>query len=169
MRRNIFFAGMMVFFFMSGKNCLRAEYRGVGGSFFKEKTTYILIIPSKVFSCPLCSNPYCEFISAARKNGVEKNVMAVFTCPPSIVQHTGEKRLHLLKKKIRGFVRGNEITFPVFLDDKGIFREMSDQKIFMVVLDRGASTIKTIRFPLSRKELIRIFGTLSNQGMGFHP
>ncbi|MBN1273582.1 MAG: hypothetical protein JXB26_15050 [Candidatus Aminicenantes bacterium] len=164
MKRKIFLTGTIVVFFMSGTGCLQAESRGTGCPFFKEKTTYILIIPSTVFSCPLCLSPYREFISTVQKNGAGKNMMAVFTYNSSSEQWTEGKRLRLLKKKIKGFVRGNDITFPVFLDDKGVFRGMSDQKIFLVVLEHTAFTIKTIRFPLSREEIFRIFGISSNQG-----
>lgn len=154
MRRTIFLACLFLIVYggqISGRQAESLEEKGAADD---GRRTCFLVIPSSIFSCPLCSMPYAVFFAELRRRNPDLSLVAVFTFSPSGTKSRRDKnQLSLLRKKIRGFIRGNELTCPVYLDCEGIFRAEAAKKIYLAVPDENISAIQSISFPPDDKEL----------------
>jgi len=84
--------------------------------------------------CSMCIDnfiSFCDYISKAKKC---KSTMGIL-----INEHgsmtKNDKELKILKKKLRGFIKGNKIRFPIKIDKNGIFSELKN-KIDLIVEDK---------------------------------
>ena len=68
---------------------------------------------------------------------------------PGLQTNLGEK---IIAKKVRGFLKGNQLHFPVFIDFFHIFKTLRTQATQLFLLDSTSLTVKKYDFPLTVKQ-----------------
>lgn len=94
----------------------------------------IVIFSFYEMQCSMCIDNlifFCDYISKAKKC---KNTMGILINEDGPMTKNDEE-LKILKKKLRGFIKGNNIKFSIKIDKNGIFSELK-KKIDLIVEDK---------------------------------
>ncbi len=134
---------------------LPSESREAGGE--NSETCILLIIDLTFLNCPLCVQSLADFIAMVQANGLENSVFGILVFDREKKKADLEKYMRIIEKRLRGFVIGHNIKFPIFLDQNGVFNLVCQQASALLVLfDVQNRRIKEYSFPLSRAELDEI-------------
>lgn len=125
-------------------------------NFISEKR-FLLIIDFYFLSCPLCKQSLEKCIDVINTNGLEKSVLGVLIFDREKIEIDFEKYTKIMKKKLRGFIIGNDIKFPILLDRNGVFKNLNPDAGFLILFDTQNEIIKKYEFPLSRAQFNEIF------------
>jgi hypothetical protein len=68
-----------------------------------------------------------------------------------------ERKVKIIEQQLRGFIKGNDIRYPIILDKKGIFKNLSKDETSLILLDIQRRTVKKYTFPLKKKQIDEIF------------
>ena len=87
----------------------------------------------------------------------KENTWGIVVFDPGSQTNLGEK---ILAKKVRGFMNGNRLHFPVFIDFSHIFKTLRTQVTHLYLLDSTSLTLKKYVFPLAEKHKNEILQTV---------
>ena len=119
--------------------------------------TFILIVNLSVLNCPLCAQSLTEFIGIVNAFKLENDVMGVLVFSKRENGSSSETKVKIAEKQLRGFIIGNDIQFPFFLDRSGIFEALNpDATATLILFDREESVVKKYTFPLTRAQMQEI-------------
>ncbi len=120
--------------------------------------TFILVLNLSVLNCPLCAQSLTEFIGMVNAFKLEKTVLGVLVFSQKENGSVSEKKVKIAEKQLRGFIIGNDIQFPFFLDRSGIFEAINpDATATLILFDRNESVVKKYTFPLTRAQMQEIY------------
>ncbi len=123
---------------------------------FSEKR-FILIVDLNVLNCPLCVQSLTEFIGTINAFKLENDVLGVLVFSRRENDSNSETQMKIAEKKLRGFIKGNDVQFPFFLDRSGIFNVLNpDATALLILFDREESEIKKYTFPLTSAQIQEI-------------
>lgn len=109
-------------------------------------------------TCPLCAQSLTEFIGMVNALKFEYSVLGILVFNQRESEPDSEKRMKIAEKRLRGFVIGNDIQFPFFLDRGGVFDSLNpDATAVLIVLDGEESVVKKYAFPLTRAQMEELF------------
>jgi hypothetical protein len=81
-------------------------------------------------------------------------------------KRNNEQRMNLniqiIKKKIRGFVKSNQIQFPLVIDRFNIFNGFMGEGTTLLFFDSDNQSVKKYVFPLNDKQKKEILSFLRN-------
>ena len=119
--------------------------------------TFILIVNLSVLNCPLCAQSLTEFIGIVNAFKLENDVLGVLVFSKRENGSSSETKVKIAEKQLRGFIIGNDIQFPFFLDRSGIFEALNpDATATLILFDREESVVKKYTFPLTRAQMQEI-------------
>jgi hypothetical protein len=67
------------------------------------------------------------------------------------------KMIRIAEKKLKGFVRANQIKFPILVDRSRIFGEWTEKGSCVLVFDRAKKMLCRYEFPLTSEQFEEIF------------
>ena len=143
----------MNFVFISGLNSAEPYLN------FSDEKRFLLIIDFGFLNCPLCVQSLMEFIQAVNAYDLEDSVLGVLAFHENSSEPDTDRRVRIAEKRLKGFIIGHDIRFPVFMDRQGIFRLINPEaSATLLVFDRQQKTLKKYAFPLTRAQLDELLG-----------
>lgn len=83
----------------------------------------LIIIDFNDFFCPFCLNYLSFFCDLIHSKGFENHTVGILTFKNEGDRENVEGEMKIMEKRLRGFIIGNNIQFPVILDQ---FRALAD-------------------------------------------
>ena len=119
---------------------------------------FILIVNLSVLNCPFCVQSLTEFIGTINAFKLESAVLGVLVFSQRENGLRPETQVKIAEKRLRGFILGNEIQFPFFLDRRGVFDSMNpDGTAALILFDRNESVVKRYTFPLTSAQIKEVY------------
>jgi len=115
----------------------------------KSPVVLIYIIEYRDILCSPCSESFLDFCLFLPVEFQKENTWGIVVFDKGSQTNLGEK---ILAKKVRGFMNGNRLHFPVFIDFLHIFNTLRTQASQIVLLDSTSLSIKKYDFPLAVKQ-----------------
>ncbi len=115
----------------------------------KSPIVLIYIIEFRDILCSPCSESFLDFCLSLPVEFQKKNTWGIVVFDQGPQTNLGEK---ILAKKVRGFMNGNQLHFPVFIDFLNIFKTLRTQATQIILLDSTSFSIKKYDFPLAAKQ-----------------
>ena len=138
----------MNFVFISGLNSSELYLN------FNDEKRFLLIIDFGFLNCPLCVQSLMEFIQAVNACNLEDSVLGVFAFHENSSEPDTDRWVRIAEKRLKGFIIGHDIRFPVALDRQGIFHLINPEaSATLLVFDTEQKTLKKYTFPLTRAQL----------------
>lgn len=134
---------------------LPSDSREAGGE--NSETCILLIIDLTFLNCPLCVQSLASFIAMVQANRLENSVFGILVFDREKKKADLERYLTIIEKRLRGFMIGHDIKFPILLDQNGVFNLVCPQaSALLIIFDAQKGRIKDYSFPLNRDELNEI-------------
>jgi len=110
--------------------------------------------------CAPCLAPLFDLCRALPAIVQERQVrgVLVYSSPPD--KERAERRAKIVRKKWQGFMKANDIRFPVAFDDAHVFNYLSKSGALLLLFDFDLHVIKKYGFPLTREQLNEILELL---------
>lgn len=116
----------------------------------------LIIIDLESFFCPLCLESFKAFSDALLSNGQEHLALGVLTFQNPSADENIENQTKIVERKLRGFIAGNNIKFPILLDKLHVFDGMRLKDSDIILFDITRSLVKKYKFPLTKKQFDEI-------------
>ncbi len=117
----------------------------------------ILIIDFTFFNCSLCIQSLTDFNNMINAFKLEDSLIGVMVYREKNNEVDVERRIKIIETQLRGFIKGNDIRYPIILDKKGIFKSLSQDEASLILLDIQKKTVKKYTFPLEKRQIDEIF------------
>jgi len=114
----------------------------------KSHLALICIIEFRDILCSPCSESFLDFCLSLPPEFQRENTWGIVVFDSVSQTNLGEKKK---KKKVRGFISGNELHFPLFIDFSYIFQSLRTQTTQLILMNSSSLTIKRYAFPLTEK------------------
>ena len=125
-------------------------------SFSLENKKCFLIINTDFLDCPLCKEKINNLIEAVNNYNLENYFLGVLVISQE-KDLNNDINIKIIERKLNGFIKGNEIKFPIIVDRERIFNEFSTDNICLILFDSQKNIIKRYTLPLSNKLIKEIF------------
>jgi hypothetical protein len=129
------------------------------GSIKTDNLLIILVNPID-FMCQNCSASFFSLCDSLRERGLDTRVVGIFTIPRPSDDGSVFNDVNILKKQIRGFVKGNRIQFPVLLDDLQVFTHSPAKSSRVILLNILYGIVQEWQFPVDIHQLNEIMALL---------
>lgn len=119
----------------------------------KNSKLFLIFVDYSTISCSFCLD---SFLALCNILGKQRNDESVVIGVVSSDDLEDENKIKIIKKQLRGFIKANNINFPLILDKTNVFKELNLENT-VIVIDVSSDIIKKFKFPLSKmqmKELI---------------
>lgn len=123
----------------------------------EEGRLMLIVFDFESLSCPLCLDSFKNFCEALQSSGMQNSALGVLTFRDPEGAETYERYTRIIEKKLRGFILGNTIEFPILLDKFHIFAGMNLKEPAIFLFDLSKGMVKKYKFPLTKKQLEGIF------------
>jgi hypothetical protein len=117
----------------------------------------LVIFDFESLSCPLCLDSFKNFCEALQSKGQQNSAIGILTYRNPESEKALDNYTKIIEKKLRGFIIGNNIEFPILLDKFHIFEGMNLKEAAIFLFDFSKGMLKKYTFPLTRKHLNEIF------------
>ena len=115
----------------------------------KSSMALIYIIEFRDILCSPCSESFLDFCLSLPPEFQRENTWGIVVFEQGSPINLEEK---IITKKVRGFITGNQLHFPVFIDMLHIFKTFRTQATQLLLLDSSSLTVKKYDFPLNEKD-----------------
>ena len=117
----------------------------------------LVLMDFSSLSCSLCVKSLTEFVGALHENRLDDSVFGVMIVEERDEETDVGRHRKIAEKRLEGFIRGNNIQFPFFLDEEGVFRPLNQHaSATLFVLNSQKKTVEKHEFPLSKSQLTTI-------------
>jgi hypothetical protein len=154
----ILLCGCLVFFYFRGID-LGARQNSLGEDVFGNKWL-LFILDFQDFSCMTCLDSFLMLYRHLPFRFKTSRSWGILVVKKS--EKEERKQLWIAEKQLRGFVRANDITFPVLVDRGRLFGGVAEKGSCVLLLDGTGSLIHRYEFPLTGEEFTEIFKILNN-------
>lgn len=118
---------------------------------------FVLIIDLAFFNCSLCIQSLTDFNNIINAFMLEDSLIGVMVYREKNNEVDAERRIKIAEQQLRGFIKGNDIRYPIILDKKGIFKSLSQDEASLILFDIQRKAVKKYTFPLKRGQIDEIF------------
>lgn len=118
---------------------------------------FILIIDFAFFNCPLCIQSLTDLNNMINALKLEDSFIGMMVYRETDNEANSERRIKIIETQLRGFIKGNDIRYPIILDYKGIFKCLSPDEASLILLDIEKKTVKKYPLPLKKDQIDNIF------------
>lgn len=125
-------------------------------SLFGVHKLIVIVFDFKSFFCPLCLDSVKDFCDTLHSRGQDEFAVGVLVYESSDKKDE-ERSKKIIEQKLRGFIIGNSIQFPVILDHFRVLKDLKFEDAGIILLDRSRKILKKYSFPLTNKQLDEIF------------
>lgn len=135
-------AGIWIAFFMfafiQGK-----PIQGKGQNIYQPKI--LIFINLKDLMCSNCLDSFSRFCRSLPPHLLKENTIGILIGEKMLFE---EKRWKVLAKKLRGFIQANQLSFPVWIDHLGVFKNLSEWGTSILVMGYGVNSFRLYSLPL---------------------
>ena len=117
----------------------------------------LFVFDFESLSCPFCLDSFKSFFEALQSNGMQNSAVGVLSFRDPGGAETDERYTRIVEKKLRGFILGNAIEFPILLDKFHIFDGMNLKEPAIFLFDISKDVLKKYSLPKTKKQLEEIF------------
>lgn len=117
----------------------------------------LVIFDFESLSCPLCLDSFKNFCEALQSKGQQNLAVGILTFRNPEGEKAVDDYTKIIEKKLRGFIVGNNIEFPILLDKFHVFGGMNLKEAAIFLCDFSKGMLKKYTFPLTKKQLNEIF------------
>jgi hypothetical protein len=117
----------------------------------------LVIFDFESLSCPLRLDSFKNFCEALQSKGQENSAVGILTYKNPEGEKALDNYTKIIEKKLRGFIIGNNIEFPILLDKFHIFEGMNLKEAAIFLFDFSKGILKKYTLPLTKKQLEEIF------------
>ncbi|MEO0294314.1 MAG: hypothetical protein ABIN61_08875 [candidate division WOR-3 bacterium] len=113
----------------------------------------LIFVDYSTISCSFCLDSFIALFNKLEKQKNEEGIVTGIVLSDNLED---ENKVKIIEKQLRGFVKANNINFPLILDKTNIFKGLNLENT-VIVIDVSSDIIKKFKFPLSKtqiKELI---------------
>lgn len=116
----------------------------------------LFIIDFKSFMCPSCLDSFLEFYHLSARSFGEEMIWGILVFDkPAKIEEEGLS-IKIVEKKLRGFIKANNIKFPVMIDRFHIFKELGEGGTAVIFFDRYKKILKKYVFPMKPMQIREI-------------
>jgi len=123
----------------------------------REGRLILVVFEFESLSCPLCLDSFKNFCEALQSKGQENSALGVLTYRIQESEKAIDVYTKIIEKKLRGFIIGNNIEFPIILDKFHIFNGTNLKGTGVILIDASKGILKRYALPLTKKQLDEIF------------
>lgn len=143
--------------FVLPKEDLYKHYHGSVTQNEDSQNIIFLFLDRSDFSCQFCLSSFLQLCDTLQMGNFDHIIIRGFLDGSETDNATEKlKRDRILKKQIRGFVKGNNIRFPFFLDSSHVFGNIKDKDTAVIVLNSSLGVIRQWPSPLSSNDICEI-------------
>ena len=125
-------------------------------AFQKSRTSLLLVIDFDDFMCMSCLESFLSFCQSFPVHLLEEKAFGILVLAWKDNDFDLKDNAQIAKKKLRGFVRANNIRFPIYLDQKQIFGSLASKGTFVILFDEKNRTIRVYTFPVKKADVDEI-------------
>lgn len=118
---------------------------------------FILIFDFAFFNCPFCIQSLTDLNNIINAFKLEDSLIGVMVYREMNDEVDAERRIKIKETQLRGFIKGNDIRYPIILDKKGIFKSLSQDEASLILLDIQKKNVKKYTFPLKKGQIDELF------------
>lgn len=122
----------------------------------------MVIVDSESFMCTPCLEPILDLNQCFPLKCQGKRVLGIIVLRERGKEADRDEQRRILEKKLRGFIKANQIKFPILVDHMCIFREMVSSGPCVVLLDPMSRSLSMYMFPLNsrdKEKIVKFFKT----------
>lgn len=133
----------------------------IKGAEEKKSAFLIFIIDFNDFMCMSCLDSFLGFYQTLPPHFQKERTIGILAVDHEDQKENRSRSQKIVERKLSGFIQGNRIAFPIFIDSAGRFTFLSGKGTAVVVFTEGGEdSIRTYTFPLSAQDREEIFKTL---------
>jgi len=119
-------------------------------SFSKNCEKIIVFLNFSDLHCSFCIKSFTEFCSFVKKNNINSKINGIL-----IIQDKKRIKKKIINKQLKGFVKGNNIDFPVAVDWNNVFSAFAENYDLIVInnKEKQIKGFKFINFLNSKKDI----------------
>jgi hypothetical protein len=112
----------------------------------------LFVIKFDLFLCSPCLNPFFDFYRLLPSPFRENKVWGIIVCSETAKRESTAAQRRIADKKLRAFLRANDITCPVVIDYSGDFERFSKKKTNILLFDPAKKLFKKLELPLNQEQ-----------------
>lgn len=124
----------------------------------------IFIINFDLFLCSPCLNPFFDFYRLLPFPFRESKVWGIIVYSETGKKENTAAQRRIADKKLRAFLRTNDITCPVVVDYSGDFERFSKKKTNILLFDPAKKFFKRFELPLNQEQKREVLDFIQNEG-----
>lgn len=129
---------------------------------FVQNKMLLFLIDFKSFMCLHCLDSFLDFyhlISPFFERGM---IWAILVLEKTGKEEVKESSIRIAQKKLRGFIKANNIKFPIIVDRFHVFNSIEEKGTSVFLFDREKKILKRYIFPLGQSQLREIIDYIQN-------
>ena len=123
-----------------------------------DKKLLLFILDFQDFSCMTCLDSFLGLYQQLPFRFKTSKTWGILVMKKS--EKEENKQLWIAEKKLRGFIRANQITFPFLVDRHRIFSELANKESGVLLFDENQNVVFRYDFPLTGEQFEEIFVNL---------
>ena len=108
------------------------------------------------FMCMSCLESFLSFCKSFPVHLLEEKAFGILVPGWKGNDFDLEVNVQIAQKKLRGFVKANNVKFPIYLDQNKIFCPSVTRGTSVILFDEKARTIRVYSFPIKRADVQEI-------------
>ncbi len=125
----------------------------------------LFVIKFDLFLCSPCLNPFFDFYRLLPSPFRESKVWGIIVCSETGIKENVAAQRRIADKKLRAFLRANDITCPVVIDYSGDFERFSKKKTNILLFDPAKKFFKKFELPLNQEQKREVLDFIQNEGV----
>jgi hypothetical protein len=112
--------------------------------------------------CPACLQSFLDFyhqVQGLMEKGSARGILVLDELP----HEEKELSLSIARKKLRGFLRANNITFPFVVDPLSVFRDFCRDGPALILFDGRTEMVRKYSFPLKPSQKRAVIDALTQR------
>lgn len=114
----------------------------------------VFVIDFDDFMCFSCLESFLQFCQSLPADFRARRCIGILTVPAG--REHAPALIQIMRKKLRGFIKGNDIDFPVVVDQQSCFSELRQQASCVMVIQADKLSLNVHSFPLSAQTAAEI-------------
>lgn len=123
-----------------------------------ERQLLLFILDFQDFSCMACLDSFLMLYRQLPARFRTSNAWGILVVKKS--EEEENKQFWIAEKKLRGFIRANQITIPFLVDRSRIFCEWTEKGSCVLLFDGAKRILCRYEFPLTGEQFEEIFANL---------
>ena len=120
----------------------------------------LFIIDFKSFMCLSCLDSFLEFYHTLGCSFEKGMIWGIFVFDKPVKMEEEDLSIKIIEKKLRGFIRANNIKFPIIIDRFHIFEGLAQEGTAVILFDHQKKAVRKYVFPLRPMQIREIIESM---------